>query len=272
MPDAMESLSVFARGEGFAGLADKVVVITGAASGLGRTMAHAFASCHSRLVLFDRNRSGLDTVQATLAARYADVSVRCREGLVNDPVRVQALFDELEADDGGVDVLLNNAGVSMNRPTLELGAQDWQRAIDINLNGVFYCAQAAGRLMVARGAGVIINTASMYGVVAAPNRAAYCASKAAVAMLSKALAVEWGPSGVRVNAIAPGYLHTALVDELVAQGRLDDRALARRTPSGRLGTPEEIAALVLFLASDHAAFINGHVAVADGGWSANGYL
>jgi NAD(P)-dependent dehydrogenase (short-subunit alcohol dehydrogenase family) len=126
--------------------------------------------------------------------------------------------------------------------------------------------------MVAQRAGVIINTASMYGVVAAPNRAAYCASKAAVAMLTRSLAVEWGEHGVRVNAIAPGYVRTALVDDLVARGRMDLAALTRHTPSGRLGTPEEVAALVLFLASDNAAFINGHVAVADGGWSANGYI
>ncbi|WP_291768461.1 SDR family NAD(P)-dependent oxidoreductase [Castellaniella sp.] len=272
MQDSMAALVGMARGNGFAGLADKVVFITGAASGLGRAMAHAFAACQSRLVLFDMDAEGMERVRAELEAANPGVGIQCRQGLVNDEAAVDQVFAETEQAWGHVDVLLNNAGISMNCPTLELPGDQWRKAMDVNLNGVFYCARAAGRLMTARGRGVIVNTSSMYGVVAAPNRAAYCASKAAVAMLTKSLAVEWGPLGVRVNAIAPGYVRTALVDDLVARGRMDLDALSRRTPLGRLGTPEEIAALVLFLASDNAAFINGHVAVADGGWSAYGYI
>ncbi|MNN10665.1 2-dehydro-3-deoxy-D-gluconate 5-dehydrogenase [compost metagenome] len=173
---------------------------------------------------------------------------------------------------GRIDVLLNNAGIAMNRPTLELSADDWRRAIDINLNGVFYCAQAAGRRMVAQGGGVILNTASMYGLSAAPERAAYCGSKAAVVMLTKVLAIEWAKSNVRVNAIAPGYVQTALVDQLVRDGRMDLDALTARTPAGRLAQPEEIAGVALFLAADAAAFINGQTLVADGGWTAYGYI
>lgn len=272
MQDSMAALAKMARGEGFEGLAGKVVFITGAGSGLGRAMAHAFGASHSRLVLFDRDAPAMETVRNEIAAVNPGLEIRCRQGLVNDEAAVEQAFAETAAAWGGVDVLLNNAGISMNCPTLELSGDQWRKTMDVNLNGVFYCARAAGRLMTARGRGVIINTASMYGVVAAPNRAAYCASKAAVAMLTKTLAVEWGPLGVRVNAIAPGYVRTALVDDLVAQGRMDLNALTGRTPLGRLGTPEEIAALVLFLASDNAAFINGHVAVADGGWSAYGYI
>jgi NAD(P)-dependent dehydrogenase (short-subunit alcohol dehydrogenase family) len=261
-----------AQGAGFDGLAGRVVFITGAASGLGLAMAHAFAASGARLSLLDLDGAGLAAARRALESAYPDAQVRCHAGLVNDEPAVERAFEETHGEWGRIDVLLNNAGVSMNCPTLELSGEDWRRAIDINLNGVFYCARAAGRYMVAQRAGVIINTASMYGVVAAPNRAAYCASKAAVAMLTRSLAVEWGEHGVRVNAIAPGYVRTALVDDLVARGRMDLAALTRHTPSGRLGTPEEVAALVLFLASDNAAFINGHVAVADGGWSANGYI
>jgi NAD(P)-dependent dehydrogenase (short-subunit alcohol dehydrogenase family) len=173
---------------------------------------------------------------------------------------------------GRIDVLLNNAGISMNRPTIDLSAADWRRAIDINLNGVFYCAQSAARRMLQQGAGVILNTASMYGVVAAPERAAYCASKAAVVMLTKVMAVEWARAGLRVNALAPGYIHTALVDQLTQAGRMDLDALIRRTPAGRLGQPHEIATLALFLASDGASFINGQAIVADGGWSSYSYI
>lgn len=272
MQDSMAALVRMARGDGFDGLAGRVIFITGAGSGLGRAMAHAFGACRSRLVLFDMDVAAMESVCNELEAANPGLEVRCHQGLVNDESAVGQAFAETHEVWGGVDVLLNNAGISMNCPTLELTGDQWRKAIDVNLNGVFYCAREAGRLMTARGHGVIINTASMYGVVAAPDRAAYCASKAAVAMLTKSLAVEWGPLGVRVNAIAPGYVRTALVDDLVARGRMDVDVLSRRTPLGRLGTPEEIAALVLFLASDHAAFINGHVAVADGGWSAYGYI
>jgi len=272
MQDSMAALVGMARGDGFDGLAGRVIFITGAGSGLGRAMAHAFGACRSRLVLFDMDVAAMESVRNELEAANPGLEVRCRQGLVNDESAVEQAFVETHEAWGGVDVLLNNAGISMNCPTLELTGDQWRKAIDVNLNGVFYCAREAGRLMTARGHGVIINTASMYGVVAAPDRAAYCASKAAVAMLTKSLAVEWGPLGVRVNAIAPGYVRTALVDDLVARGRMDVDVLSRRTPLGRLGTPEEIAALVLFLASDNAAFINGHVAVADGGWSAYGYI
>jgi NAD(P)-dependent dehydrogenase (short-subunit alcohol dehydrogenase family) len=160
----------------------------------------------------------------------------------------------------------------MNRPTLELTYRDWQRALDVNLTGAFLCTQAAARRMVPRGKGCILNVASMYGLVAAANRAAYCATKAAVVNLTRSRAVEWGPHGVRVNALAPGYVRTELVEQLVGEGRLDVAAIERRTPAHRMGTPGEIAELALFLASDGASFIQGQALVADGGWTAQGGL
>ncbi|CAM5779386.1 SDR family NAD(P)-dependent oxidoreductase [Castellaniella caeni] len=271
-PYTLDTLQGLARGQGFAGLRDKVVVITGAASGIGLSMAHAFAAVGARLALIDLNGAALEAAAQGLQQAVPDARLACHVAAVNDETAVAQAFAAIDAQWGQVDVLLNNAGISMNCPTLELSGEAWRKAVDVNLNGVFYCAQAAARRMVARGQGVILNMASMYGVVAAPERAAYCATKAAVAMLTKSLAIEWGPEGVRVNAIAPGYIRTALVDDLVARGRMDLDTLVRRTPSGRLGTPEEIAALGLFLASDHAAFINGHVALADGGWSAYSYI
>ena len=272
MTYSKETLIRMARGAGFESLAGKVVFVTGGTSGIGLAMAHAFAASGAHLGLLGRNAGRLDATRQALEAACPGVQVLCFEGAVEDEAAVKRAIAQTHEKWGHLDVLLNNAGISMNCPTLELTGEQWRHAIDVDLNGAFYCAQAAGRIMVAQQSGVIINTTSMYGKVAAPNRAAYCASKAAVAMLTQSLAVEWGAQGVRVNAIAPGYVRTALVDELVASGRLDIDALQRRTPSGRLGTPEEIAALVLFLASDHAAFINGHVMVADGGWSAYGYI
>lgn len=253
-------------------LAGRVVMITGAASGLGLEMAHAFAQNGCRLALLDINEDGLKAAQEDLQRAYSGLETASAVCAVNDEAQVAAAFETIGKRWGRLDILMNNAGISMNCPTLELSGEQWRRAIDINLNGVFYCGQQAARIMVRQGSGVILNISSMYGVVAAPERAAYCATKAAVAMLTKVMAIEFASKGLRVNAIGPGYVRTALVDEVASQGRLDLDALARRTPAGRLGTPREIADLAVFLASDRATFINGHVAVADGGWSAYSYL
>lgn len=256
----------------YADLAGKVVFVTGAASGIGLSMADAFAANGVCLALFDINADALTAAKQTLHEAHADVEIITITGSIADELAVEEAVAQTKKRFGSVDVLLNNAGIAMNKPTLDLSPSDWRRAIDVNLNGVFYCAQAAARRMVGQGSGVILNTASMYGLAAAPERAAYCASKAAVVMLTKVLAVELAKSNVRVNAIAPGYVQTALVDQLVRDGRMDLDALTTRTPSGRLAQPEEIAAIALFLASGTASFINGQAIVADGGWTAYGYI
>lgn len=274
MSDAISADLLTRMGQGctFEDLSHKVVVITGAGSGIGLAMAQAFGACGARLALLDVNPDSLIKATQSLQEAYPNLEVLAKEVSVNDDVAVSDAFFEAHNTFGRIDVLLNNAGIAMNAPTLELTSENWRRAIDVNINGVFYCAQAAGRYMTEQAHGVILNMSSMYGLLAAPERAAYCASKAAVAMLTKVLAVEWGKAGVRVNAIAPGYIRTNLLDQLAKADRVDLKALTRRTPVGRLGEPHEIAALALFLASDHASFINGHIVVADGGWSANGYL
>ncbi len=256
----------------FPDLKDKVVFITGAGSGIGRSMADAFAENGAKLVLLDINAEALSAAKKTLEAQFPGLETYTVTASITDDVAVEAGVESAYQHFGRIDILLNNAGISMNKPTLTLAAADWRRAIDINLNGVFYCAQSVARRMVKRGHGVILNTASMYGTVAAPERAAYCASKAAVVMLTKVFGIELGPQGLRVNALAPGYIQTPLVDELVRTGRMDLDALIKRTPSRRLGKAHEVATLALFLASDSASLINGQTIVADGGWSSYSYI
>ncbi|CAM3425266.1 Short-chain alcohol dehydrogenase like protein [Bordetella sputigena] len=256
----------------YADLRGKVVVCTGAANGIGRAMLDAFARHECRLALLDMDAEGLAAAQAQLSDRYPDVQTLCLQASVRDDAAVEQAYADARSRFGRVDITLNNAGISMNKPALELTGEEWRRAIDIDLSGVFYCCQSAGRIMAAQGGGIIINTASMYGVVAAPERAAYCAAKAGVIALTKSLAVEWASAGIRVNALCPGYIRTALVDGLIARGALDADRIAARVPLGRLGTPGEMAEVALFLASDAARYTTGHALLSDGGWTANGYL
>jgi len=247
-------------------LTQKRVLITGGAAGIGYAIAEAFAKQGCRIALFDVDEAGLERALNSLPGAVG------KHGSVTDSDAVNAAFTLTDEAFGGVDIVVNNAGISMNKPTLELSLQEWQKALDINLTGVFLCCQAAARRMVPQRSGVILNISSIYGVVAAPNRLAYCATKSAVAMMAKELAIEWAEHGIRVNALAPGYARTALVEQLVEAQRIDDRALAKRTPLGRLATAGEIADLAVFLASDKARYITGQVVGIDGGWTAYGYI
>lgn len=250
----------------------KVVIVTGGANGIGLAMAKTFARNDAHIMLLDINEDALEKAAVSLTQGGEVPFVDTFQASVDDEEAVERAFSFCLERFGQIDILLNNAGISVNKPSLELSAEEWRRGIAINLNGVFFCAQAAAKRMIQQKGGVIINTASMYGLVSAPERAAYCAAKAGVVSLTKTLAVEWASYGIRVNAIGPGYTLTPLVEELGQKGRLDLESLCRKTPLGRLGTPEEMAKLALFLASDTAGFVTGHTLVADGGWTANGYL
>lgn len=234
-------------------------MVTGGARGIGRAIADAFAARGARVCILDRD-----------AVPDAPPGWLCVAGSVADDAAVEAAFAAMDAAWGGADVAVANAGIAMNRPTLDLPAAEWRRTIDVNLTGAFLTAQAAARRMVRDGAGLILFTSSLYGGVGGAERAAYCATKAAVANLARALACEWGPAGVRVNALAPGYTETDLVSDLVARGRLDAARLTARAPLRRLVQPAEVAALACFLASPGAAAITGAVLPVDAGWAANG--
>jgi NAD(P)-dependent dehydrogenase (short-subunit alcohol dehydrogenase family) len=245
----------------------QTAVVTGAASGMGLATARAFGAAGARLALVDLDPPRLDAVANELRRGGARVlAVACS---VADAVAVERAFVDAVAAFGTIDVLFAAAGVPFNRPSLEITPEELRQVVDVNLAGVFLCDQAAARRMVPAGRGVIINVSSMYGTVGGARRAVYCATKAAVANMTRSLAAEWGPLGLRVNALAPGYVRTAGTEALVREGRLDLAAIEQRTPARRLATPEEMARIALFLASPEAAFVNGHVLVADGGWTAN---
>ncbi len=189
---------------------------------------------------------------------------------MSDPPQAEALIDAADRMYGRIDVLVNNAGTGSVVPALEMTPEVWRRVVDLNLGGTFWCAQAAAARMIPRGRGVIVNIGSLFSHSAIPLRAAYAASKHAVVGVTRTLAVEWAPHGIRVVGVDPGYVRTRVMAGSQAAGGFTDADIERRTPLGRFATPEEVADVVLFVASPQARFMTGvHVPV-DGGWLAYG--
>lgn len=244
------------------GLRDKRVVITGGASGIGAATAARFLDEGSRVAILDRDEAGCQRIRAELpglcAVFLADVT---------DRKQVQHAFGNAVVALGGLDVVINNAGISIRHRFLDITPAEWDQVLAVNLTGVFHVAQIAARYMMERGGGVILNTASTNGIMGYPNYADYNATKAGVIELTRSTALELAPK-VRVNAVAPGYVLTPMQraeysDEMLA-------ALNQKLPFGRHARPEEVAALFAFLASDDAAYLSGHVYVIDGAETAGG--
>jgi len=227
-------------------------VVTGGASGIGRTIADAFAGVGAHVAIFDRVAAGPDGYKVD----------------VTDESQVKAAFDEVMKRHGRVDVLFNNAGIALRRPTTELSLDDWNKVVAVNMTGVFLCAREAARHMLAGGrGGRIINTASIMGVVGGglyPN-ISYQATKGAVVNMTRALAVEWARQGIRVNAIAPDVTETLQVPYSRWVGPEDQHMIPAWVPAGRFGTAADTAGVALFLASDLSSFVTGTTVHADGG-------
>jgi NAD(P)-dependent dehydrogenase (short-subunit alcohol dehydrogenase family) len=242
----------------------RVAVVTGGNRGLGRAFALALGQAGAAVAILARDADRTDATVRALAD--AGVAARGYRADVRDRPSIDAAVAAVLADHGRVDVLVNNAGACVHRPALEVPADEWHEVIDVNVTGVWQCSQAFGRQMTAAGRGSIVNIGSISGqIVNRPQwQPAYNASKAAVHQLTKSLAAEWAPFGVRVNAVAPGYVKTDMAPV--------DRPEFRRhwiedAPMRRYAAPEEIAPSVVFLASDASSFMTGSVLVVDGGYT-----
>lgn len=233
----------------------KIVVVTGAAGGIGSATCAEFVARGAVVIGADRSLPGepVDSVDY----RTLDVT---------DVAAVRALADDVVSTHGAIDVWVNNAGYLSRSSALELEEEDWRRTIDVNLMATFFGAQAAARHMVTRGSGSIVNLTSYAGVKARPNCADYASSKAGVAHLTECLAVEWGPHGIRVNAIAPGYIDTPM-SAWMHEDAAGMEWFSARSPMGRLGQPEEVAKAIAYLSSDDSSYVTGHVMLVDGGFA-----
>jgi NAD(P)-dependent dehydrogenase (short-subunit alcohol dehydrogenase family) len=249
-------------------LEGKVAMVTGAAGGLGSAMARVFAAAGAHVALAELPGRLLDAsaLAQELAAAHS-VRALAVSMDVTDLPSIEAAVAQVEAELGAPDVFVANAGVNVPKLALEMTEDDWDRVLDVDLKGVFFSCQAAGRRMVARGGGSIVMIASQNGVIGYPQRAAYCAAKAGVVNLTRVLALEWAASGVRVNAVGPTFIETPLTTVTLSNPDLRSDIL-HRIPLGRLGTPEEVAHAVLFLASPAASLITGTCLLTDGGWTA----
>jgi gluconate 5-dehydrogenase len=244
-------------------------LVTGSSRGIGRALAYGLVEAGCSVALHGRDRHALEDAAAAVAdtAERAGGRVHHVAFDVTDPDAVEAGVASVQAELGPLDILVNNAGVQHRAPLLDFPGDAWHRVLETNLTSAFLVGRAVARGMVERGRGKIINVCSLQAELARPGIAPYAASKGGLKMLTRGMCAEWGPSGVQVNAIGPGYFETELTRELVADEQFDEW-IRRRTPAARWGRPEELVGALLFLASPASDFVNGQVLYVDGGMSA----
>lgn len=244
----------------------KVAVVSGGADGIGWATAQRLAPDVDHVALFDLRADAVRERASELGP--AHLGIGCD---VSQPQSVSAAVCATLDQFGQIDILVNNAGIGeQSMPTIEQDIAAFDRVIDVHVRGTYLLSREVARIMLARGGGSIVNIASIAGFAGIPRRNAYGAAKAGVVAMTRAMACEWARGGLRVNAVAPGYVRTALVDELAHKGSIDVRAVTRRTPLGRMAEPSEIAEVIAFLASPRSSFITGTTIHVDGGWLALG--
>jgi NAD(P)-dependent dehydrogenase (short-subunit alcohol dehydrogenase family) len=249
-------------------LKDKVTVITGAASGIGLATARRFGLEGAIIVAADV----LEVSDACREVLQTGVTGRFYQADVSKAEQVERLFDEVVTSFGRLDVLVNNAGIGLSKRITDTTEADWDRLMDVNLKGVYLCARAAIPVMQRQGGGTIVNVASELGLVGGSEIAAYCASKGGVVQLTRAMAVDHCQDGIRVNCVCPGPVATPLLECIIegsSKPAQERTSIAEKTLLKRVGRPEEIANVILFLASDESSYMTGSIVVVDGGSTAH---
>jgi gluconate 5-dehydrogenase len=240
-------------------------LITGSSSGIGHALAAGLAAAGARVILNGRDAGKLEAAAARLRSNGADVLTAPFD--VTDAAAVTTAVTRIEAEIGAIDILVNNAGMQRRGPLEDFPEAQWQELMRTNVDSVFFVGQAVARAMIPRQRGKIINICSVQSELGRPNIAPYTASKGAVKMLTKGMAIDWGPHGIQVNGLGPGYFKTELTEALVKNEEFS-RWLIGRTPSRRWGDVEDLVGAAVFLAGDASNFVNGHILYVDGGVTA----
>ncbi|MBT2734036.1 SDR family NAD(P)-dependent oxidoreductase [Bacillus sp. ISL-7] len=249
----------------FSELVGQKVLVTGGNKGIGKDIAIAFAKLGADVVIAGRDETTLIST-AGLLQTYNPKSSFVKADM-QQVKSIRSMVDFANEHLGGLDVVVNNAGINIPKPAMEVTEEDWDCVIDTNLKGTFFCAQQAGKYMIPQGKGKIINIVSQMAFVGYIKRAAYCSSKGGAVQLTKALAVEWAPFNVKVNAVAPTFIETEFTQKMFTDQAFYQDVLSR-IPLGKLAQPSDVTGAVLFLASDLANFITGETIRVDGGWTA----
>jgi NAD(P)-dependent dehydrogenase (short-subunit alcohol dehydrogenase family) len=249
-------------------LTGSVAIVTGSSDGIGLATARRLAEQGASVVVNSRSQARADA--AARAMRDGGLQATAVGADLGTAAGVEALFAGALAAYGTVDILVNNAGMPSVVPAEHLRAEDWQAVLDLNLTAPFLCSQAAGRIMLAKGKGVIVNVGSVFSRLGMPGRVAYSVSKHGLDGLTATLGVEWGPRGVRVVSVNAGYTETGLVQRARSAGGFSEDDIVGRTPLRRLATPAEIANAIAFVVSGEASFVNATSIYVDGGWTGYG--
>lgn len=248
-------------------ISDKpVAIVTGGAQGIGLAICEAFGSAGYTVVIADLNADQAVAQAQRLGSKYLGLAVD-----VGSEASVKAAVEAAVGQYGRIDALINNAGIGDSpKPTLEQDFTYFEKVLSVHLNGTFLMSREVAAVMIEQGAGSIVNISSIAALGGIRGRNAYGAAKAGIASMTRSMAAEWAQQGVRVNAVAPGYVRTELVERLINEGAINEQAIRGRTPMARLGLPEEIAGPILFLCSPQASYITGSLLSVDGGWASFG--
>lgn len=246
-------------------LAGRLALVTGSSQGIGYALARGLAEAGAKVVLNGRDAGRLASAQAMLAGHGIAAETAAFD--VTDPDAVEAGIAAIEAAHGPLHILVANAGINLRAPSAEMPPETWRKVLGVNLDGVWFCCQAAGRRMVARGRGKIVTICSVQSELGRPTIAPYASSKGALRMLTRTLCAEWAKHGVNVNGVAPGYYDTELTSALVQDPTFTEW-LCKRVPAGRWGRVEELVGATVFLAAPASDFVHGHLLYVDGGMTA----
>lgn len=247
-------------------LTGKTALIVGGEGGLSRAIACAMADFGARIAIADMNLANAETTAAACDRPGADAMAAMLD--VTDPDMVEDVVAQIEAQTGGIDILLNGAGITIRKPAIDFTPEDWMAVINTNLSGVFYVTQAVGRGMLQRGYGRILSIGSVSSLLGHPENQPYAAAKGGIAIMTKSFATEWAPYGVTINAIGPAYTQTELTRNILADPHVQSK-LVSRIPTGRFGLPEDLVGAAVFLCSESARFVNGQTLYIDGGLTAD---